>query len=137
MCRRVIDGIAEEFRHNPNTVYFGEGTGQRGGSYQHTAGLWKEFGGEPTCLVVLIRFELTRDCLLRDSAMTCACFSRPCPSVAVSVSVSVVCRRSDHRHRNLRARLHQRVHGVVCVRCAGRCTFFQSHGIMLALIFTV
>eukprot|EP01050_Picozoa_sp_SAG11_P009235 SAG11_NODE_854_length_6864_cov_6.972087_10_plen_461_part_00 len=42
----VIDGIAEEFRRNPHTVYFGEGTGERGGSYQHTKGLWAEFGGD-------------------------------------------------------------------------------------------
>ena len=42
----VRDGIAEEFRRNPATVYFGEGTGERGGTYQHTAGLWEEFGAE-------------------------------------------------------------------------------------------
>lgn len=42
----VIDGIAEEFRRNPKSVYFGEGTGERGGSYQHTRGLWAEFGPE-------------------------------------------------------------------------------------------
>lgn len=41
----VRDGIAEEFRCNPNTIYFGEGTGERGGSFAHTKGLWKEFGG--------------------------------------------------------------------------------------------
>ena len=46
VARRVIDGIAEEFRRNPNTVYFGEGTGERGGSYQHTAGLYAEFGAD-------------------------------------------------------------------------------------------
>ena len=38
------DGIAEEFRRNPHTIYFGEGTGERGGSFAHTKGLWKEFG---------------------------------------------------------------------------------------------
>jgi 2-oxoisovalerate dehydrogenase E1 component len=42
----VGQGIAEEFRRNPHTAYFGEGTGERGGSYQHTAGLWAEFGGD-------------------------------------------------------------------------------------------
>lgn len=41
----VRDGIAEEFRRNPHTIYFGEGTGERGGSFAHTKGLWKEFGG--------------------------------------------------------------------------------------------
>ena len=40
----VRDGIAEEFRRNPHTIYFGEGTGERGGSFAHTKGLWKEFG---------------------------------------------------------------------------------------------
>lgn len=40
----VRDGIAEEFRRNPHSVYFGEGTGERGGSFAHTKGLWKEFG---------------------------------------------------------------------------------------------
>ena len=42
----VRDGICEEFRRNKNTLYFGEGTGERGGTYQHTAGLWSEFGAE-------------------------------------------------------------------------------------------
>jgi len=41
----VRDGIAEEMRRNPNVVYFGEGIGERGGSFAHTKGLWKEFGG--------------------------------------------------------------------------------------------
>lgn len=42
----VRDGIAEEMRKNPHTLYFGEGIGQRGGSFAHTKELWKEFGGE-------------------------------------------------------------------------------------------
>jgi 2-oxoisovalerate dehydrogenase E1 component len=41
----VRDGIAEEMRKNPHTLYFGEGIGQRGGSFAHTKELWKEFGG--------------------------------------------------------------------------------------------
>jgi 2-oxoisovalerate dehydrogenase E1 component len=40
----VRDGIAEEMRRDPNIVYFGEGTGERGGSFAHTKGLWGEFG---------------------------------------------------------------------------------------------
>lgn len=40
----VRDGIAEEMRRNPHTVYLGEGIGERGGSFGHTKGLWKEFG---------------------------------------------------------------------------------------------
>jgi len=42
----VRDGIAEEMRRNPHTLYFGEGTGERGGSFAHTKGLWQEFGGQ-------------------------------------------------------------------------------------------
>jgi 2-oxoisovalerate dehydrogenase E1 component len=42
----VRDGIAEEMRANGNILYFGEGTGERGGSFAHTKGLWDEFGAE-------------------------------------------------------------------------------------------
>jgi len=42
----VRDGIAEEMRANPAILYFGEGTGERGGSFAHTKNLWQEFGGE-------------------------------------------------------------------------------------------
>ena len=42
----VRDGIAEEMRANPAILYFGEGTGERGGSFAHTKGLWQEFGPE-------------------------------------------------------------------------------------------
>ncbi len=41
----VRDGIAEEMRHDPHIIYMGEGTGERGGSFAHTKGLWHEFGG--------------------------------------------------------------------------------------------
>jgi 2-oxoisovalerate dehydrogenase E1 component len=40
----VRDGIAEEMRRDPRILYFGEGTGERGGTYAHTKDLWKEFG---------------------------------------------------------------------------------------------
>ncbi len=40
----VRDGIAEEMRRDPHILYFGEGTGERGGSFAHTKGLWQEFG---------------------------------------------------------------------------------------------
>jgi 2-oxoisovalerate dehydrogenase E1 component len=40
----VRDGIAEEMRANPNIIYFGEGTGERGGTFAHTKGLYQEFG---------------------------------------------------------------------------------------------
>ena len=42
----VRDGIAEEMRANPAILYFGEGTGERGGSFAHTKNLWQEFGGD-------------------------------------------------------------------------------------------
>src|SRR4029079_19393291 len=42
----VRDGIAEEMRRNPHLLYFGEGTGERGGTFAHTKGLWQEFGGD-------------------------------------------------------------------------------------------
>lgn len=40
----VRDGIAEEMRRNRNIVYFGEGTGERGGTFAHTKNLYQEFG---------------------------------------------------------------------------------------------
>jgi 2-oxoisovalerate dehydrogenase E1 component len=40
----VRDGLAEEMRRNPHIIYFGEGTGERGGSFGHTKGLYDEFG---------------------------------------------------------------------------------------------
>lgn len=40
----VRDGIAEEMRRDKHVLYFGEGTGERGGSFAHTKGLWQEFG---------------------------------------------------------------------------------------------
>src|SRR6185436_6501791 len=45
----VRDGIAEEMRRDPHIMYFGEGTGERGGTFAHTKGLWHEFG--PTRMV--------------------------------------------------------------------------------------
>ena len=41
----VRDGIAEEMRRDPHIIYFGEGTGDRGGSLRDTKNLFKEFGG--------------------------------------------------------------------------------------------
>jgi 2-oxoisovalerate dehydrogenase E1 component len=40
----VRDGIAEEMRRNPHLIYFGEGTGERGGTFAHTKNLYHEFG---------------------------------------------------------------------------------------------
>ena len=40
----VRDGLAEEMRRDANILYFGEGTGERGGTFAHTKSLWAEFG---------------------------------------------------------------------------------------------
>jgi len=40
----VRDGIAEEMRRDPHILYFGEGTGERGGTFAHTRNLFGEFG---------------------------------------------------------------------------------------------
>jgi 2-oxoisovalerate dehydrogenase E1 component len=40
----VRDGLAEEMRRDPHILYFGEGTGDRGGSFGQTKGLYAEFG---------------------------------------------------------------------------------------------
>ena len=42
----VRDGVAEEMRRDPHLIYLGEGIGERGGSFGHTKGLWREFGRE-------------------------------------------------------------------------------------------
>jgi 2-oxoisovalerate dehydrogenase E1 component len=42
----VRDGLAEEMRANSAILYYGEGTGERGGSFGHTKGLWAEFGAD-------------------------------------------------------------------------------------------
>ncbi|MBN2580643.1 MAG: hypothetical protein JXB10_16780 [Pirellulales bacterium] len=42
----VRDGIAEEMRRDRHIIYFGEGTGDRGGTFGHTKGLHKEFGAQ-------------------------------------------------------------------------------------------
>lgn len=42
----VREGIAEEMRRDPHVLYFGEGIGERGGSFGHTKGLWQEFGAQ-------------------------------------------------------------------------------------------
>jgi 2-oxoisovalerate dehydrogenase E1 component len=40
----VRDGLAEEMRRDPLILYFGEGTGERGGTFAHTKNLFAEFG---------------------------------------------------------------------------------------------
>ncbi len=41
----VRDGVAEEMRKDGHIIYFGEGIGERGGSFAQSKGLWAEFGG--------------------------------------------------------------------------------------------
>ena len=40
----MIDALRLEMRRDPNVVYLGEGTGERGGTFGHTLGLFQEFG---------------------------------------------------------------------------------------------
>lgn len=42
----VRDGIAEEMRRDGKILYLGEGTGERGGTFAHTKGLYAEFGAK-------------------------------------------------------------------------------------------
>jgi 2-oxoisovalerate dehydrogenase E1 component len=42
----VRDGVAEEMRRDPHIIYFGEGIGERGGSFAQSKGLWAEFGAQ-------------------------------------------------------------------------------------------
>lgn len=39
-----VEGIAEEMRRDPSIFYMGQGVGPRGGNFQQSRGLWKEFG---------------------------------------------------------------------------------------------
>ncbi len=42
----MIDALRIEMRRDPTVIYLGEGTGERGGTYGHTLGLYQEFGPE-------------------------------------------------------------------------------------------
>ncbi len=42
----MIDALRVEMRRDPSVIYLGEGTGERGGTYGHTLGLFEEFGAE-------------------------------------------------------------------------------------------
>jgi pyruvate/2-oxoglutarate/acetoin dehydrogenase E1 component len=42
----IRDGIAEEMRRDNTIIMMGEGTGERGGAYGQSKGLWHEFGAE-------------------------------------------------------------------------------------------
>jgi len=40
----MIDAVRIEMRRDPTVIYLGEGTGERGGTFGHTLGLYQEFG---------------------------------------------------------------------------------------------
>ena len=42
----MIDALRIEMRRDPSVIYLGEGTGERGGTYGNTLGLYAEFGSE-------------------------------------------------------------------------------------------
>jgi 2-oxoisovalerate dehydrogenase E1 component len=42
----MVDALRIEMRRDPTVIYLGEGTGERGGTYGHTLGLFEEFGPE-------------------------------------------------------------------------------------------
>jgi len=70
----VRDGIAEEMRRNQHILYFGEGTGERGGSFGHTKGLWQEFGGQ--------RMVDTPICELGFTGAAIGAGATGCPTIA-------------------------------------------------------
>lgn len=39
-----VEALREEMRRNANILYMGQGVGPRGGNFQQSRGLWKEFG---------------------------------------------------------------------------------------------
>jgi 2-oxoisovalerate dehydrogenase E1 component len=44
MLEAMIDAVRLEMRRDPTVIYLGEGTGERGGTFGHTLGLFQEFG---------------------------------------------------------------------------------------------
>ena len=41
-----VEALREEMRKDPSIIYYGQGIGPRGGNFQQSRGLWKEFGGQ-------------------------------------------------------------------------------------------
>ena len=41
-----VEALREEMRKDPSIIYYGQGIGSRGGNFQQSRGLWKEFGGQ-------------------------------------------------------------------------------------------
>ena len=59
----VRDGLAEEMRRDPLILYFGEGTGERGGTFAHTKNLFQEFGGHRMVDTPISELGFTGACL--------------------------------------------------------------------------
>lgn len=59
----VRDGLAEEMRRDPLIMYFGEGTGERGGTFAHTRNLYQEFGAARLVDTPISELGFTGACL--------------------------------------------------------------------------
>src|SRR5205085_9162948 len=59
----MIDAIRLEMRRDPTVIYLGEGTGERGGTYGHTLGLWQEFGADRIIDTPVSELGLTGACI--------------------------------------------------------------------------
>ena len=59
----VRDGLAEEMRRDPLIMYFGEGTGERGGTFAHTKNLFAEFGASRMVDTPISELGFTGACL--------------------------------------------------------------------------
>ena len=59
----VRDGLAEEMRRDPLIMYFGEGTGERGGTFAHTKNLFAEFGANRMVDTPISELGFTGACL--------------------------------------------------------------------------
>ena len=57
------DGLAEEMRRDPLILYFGEGTGERGGTFAHTKNLFQEFGAHRMIDTPISELGFTGACL--------------------------------------------------------------------------
>lgn len=59
----MIDALRIEMRRDPGVIYLGEGTGERGGTFGHTLGLWQEFGAERMIDTPISELAFTGACI--------------------------------------------------------------------------
>lgn len=59
----MIDALRLEMRRDPGVIYLGEGTGERGGTFGHTLGLWQEFGAERMIDTPISELAFTGACI--------------------------------------------------------------------------